>query len=89
MAVRRRISATFKDIPGGGARPTFDYTHRLLDYLPPIHHGRSRMLPKQLNCPPDMPRVTEFLNQEDLIETDEPGRSRRSVGNAGSNPGAD
>src|SRR5262245_18120862 len=32
MAVRRRISATFKDLPGGqilGA--TFDYTHRLLD----------------------------------------------------------
>jgi alpha-D-ribose 1-methylphosphonate 5-triphosphate synthase subunit PhnI len=33
MAPRRRISATFKDVPGGqilGA--TFDYTHRLLDF---------------------------------------------------------
>jgi alpha-D-ribose 1-methylphosphonate 5-triphosphate synthase subunit PhnI len=33
MAVRRRVSATFKDVPGGqilGA--TFDYTHRLLDF---------------------------------------------------------
>jgi alpha-D-ribose 1-methylphosphonate 5-triphosphate synthase subunit PhnI len=33
MAVRRRVSATFKDVPGGqilGA--TFDYTHRLLDW---------------------------------------------------------
>jgi alpha-D-ribose 1-methylphosphonate 5-triphosphate synthase subunit PhnI len=33
MTVRRRISATFKDMPGGqilGA--TFDYTHRLLDF---------------------------------------------------------
>jgi alpha-D-ribose 1-methylphosphonate 5-triphosphate synthase subunit PhnI len=33
MVVRRRVSATFKDVPGGqilGA--TFDYTHRLLDW---------------------------------------------------------
>lgn len=32
MRVRRRISATYKDVPGGQALgPTFDYTHRLLD----------------------------------------------------------
>lgn len=32
MRLRRRISATFKDIPGGQILgPTFDYTHRLLD----------------------------------------------------------
>lgn len=32
MRVRRRVSATFKDIPGGQVLgPTFDYTHRLLD----------------------------------------------------------
>src|SRR5262249_38250235 len=32
MSVRRRISATFKDVPGGQILgPTFDYTHRLLD----------------------------------------------------------
>src|SRR5437763_4572717 len=32
MQVRRRISSTFKDIPGGQVLgPTFDYTHRLLD----------------------------------------------------------
>jgi alpha-D-ribose 1-methylphosphonate 5-triphosphate synthase subunit PhnI len=33
MVIRRRVSATFKDVPGGqilGA--TFDYTHRLLDF---------------------------------------------------------
>src|SRR5215468_9787611 len=30
--VRRRVSATFKDLPGGQILgPTFDYTHRLLD----------------------------------------------------------
>ena len=33
MAVDRRISATFKDLPGGQILgPTFDYTHRLLDF---------------------------------------------------------
>jgi len=32
MEVRRRISAIFKDLPGGQVLgPTFDYTHRLLD----------------------------------------------------------
>src|SRR5262245_29199388 len=33
MAVDRRISAIFKDVPGGQfLGPTFDYTHRLLDF---------------------------------------------------------
>jgi alpha-D-ribose 1-methylphosphonate 5-triphosphate synthase subunit PhnI len=33
MQVERRISATYKDLPGGQVLgPTFDYTHRLLDF---------------------------------------------------------
>jgi alpha-D-ribose 1-methylphosphonate 5-triphosphate synthase subunit PhnI len=33
MRLRRRISATYKDLPGGQVLgPTFDYTHRLLDF---------------------------------------------------------
>ena len=33
MAIRRRVSATYKDLPGGQILgPTFDYTHRLLDF---------------------------------------------------------
>ncbi len=33
MAVERRVSATYKDIPGGQILgPTFDYTHRLIDF---------------------------------------------------------
>jgi alpha-D-ribose 1-methylphosphonate 5-triphosphate synthase subunit PhnI len=33
MAIDRRISATFKDLPGGQVLgPTFDYTHRLIDF---------------------------------------------------------
>lgn len=32
MCIERRVSATFKDLPGGQVLgPTFDYTHRLLD----------------------------------------------------------
>lgn len=34
MRIERRISATYKDIPGGQILgPTYDYTHRLLDFL--------------------------------------------------------
>ena len=33
MRIERRISATYKDLPGGQLLgPTFDYTHRLLDF---------------------------------------------------------
>src|SRR4029434_10314353 len=52
MQIRRRISATFKDIPGGQILgPTFDYSHRLLDFdlvgprpafAPPGANGFSR-----------------------------------------------
>jgi alpha-D-ribose 1-methylphosphonate 5-triphosphate synthase subunit PhnI len=32
MAIRRRVSATYKDLPGGQVLgPTYDYTHRLFD----------------------------------------------------------
>ena len=40
MQVERRVSATYKDLPGGQVLgPTFDYTHRLLD---PGLAGRAR-----------------------------------------------
>jgi alpha-D-ribose 1-methylphosphonate 5-triphosphate synthase subunit PhnI len=48
MAVRRRVSAAYKDLPGGQILgPTFDYTHRLLDFdlageaspIPPVEIG--------------------------------------------------
>src|SRR3954469_7096520 len=33
MQVERRVSATYKDLPGGQVLgPTFDYTHRLVDF---------------------------------------------------------
>lgn len=72
MECDRRISATFKDLPGGQVLgPTFDYTHRLLDFalaaegleVPEAATGQAPEEP--------MPHVTEFLAREDLIQ-DEP-----------------
>jgi alpha-D-ribose 1-methylphosphonate 5-triphosphate synthase subunit PhnI len=45
MAVDRRVSATFKDLPGGQVLgPTFDYTHRLLDFA--LMAGGARPTPR-------------------------------------------
>ncbi|MEX0328404.1 MAG: carbon-phosphorus lyase complex subunit PhnI [Ruegeria sp.] len=71
MACDRRISATFKDAPGGQVLgPTFDYTHRLLDFklaadgeVPAAPEGAARREPT--------PHITEFLKGEDIIQ-DEP-----------------
>nr|HMS94980.1 carbon-phosphorus lyase complex subunit PhnI [Tabrizicola sp.] len=55
MAVDRRISATFKDLPGGqGLGPTFDYTHRLLDFALMAEGGApiGTMLPTPIPSPP-------------------------------------
>ena len=38
MRVHRRVSAIFKDLPGGQLLgPTTDYTHRLLEFVPTNH----------------------------------------------------
>jgi len=65
----RRVSATFKDIPGGqqlGA--TFDYTHRLLaDSL------ETPEVPEPTSAAEEpMPRVTDLLGHGALIEPDHP-----------------
>lgn len=70
MRVKRRVSATFKDIPGGQVLgPTFDYTHRLLDFrlaadgeLPPSDPAPAGSEPLQA------PHVLDFLNRDGLIE---------------------
>jgi len=70
MVCDRRVSATFKDLPGGQVLgPTFDYTHRLLDFKLAADGGDvSRDIAPA--APADMPRVTEFLNAEGLIQTE-------------------
>lgn len=71
MRVERRISATFKDLPGGqvlGA--TFDYTHRLLDFalaaesdVPAASRGDTAPTLEP------MPRVADLLGEQGLIES--------------------
>lgn len=70
MAAIRRISATYKDLPGGQVLgPTFDYTHRLLDFA----LAANGEVPEAPAGEPlgTVPRVTGFLDGEGLIE-DEP-----------------
>src|SRR5215831_4864429 len=68
MEVRRRISATFKDLPGGQVLgPTFDYTHRLLD--PGLAHDTPISDPPSISADSTpMPRVTDLLASDDLLE---------------------
>ena len=71
MLCDRRISATFKDVPGGQLLgPTFDYTHRLLNFRLAAE-GEAPEAP-QADCRADpVPHVTGFLNREGLIQTEE------------------
>ncbi|NIZ03824.1 carbon-phosphorus lyase complex subunit PhnI [Thalassospira lucentensis] len=74
MDVSRRISATFKDLPGGQILgPTFDYTHRLLDFTLMANGENPADAPSAENPVDDhMPRVLDdILNYEGLIQ-DEP-----------------
>jgi alpha-D-ribose 1-methylphosphonate 5-triphosphate synthase subunit PhnI len=68
MQVRRRISSTFKDIPGGQILgPTFDYTHRLLD--PQLAEGYVPEQPSTSQASSAAtPRVTDILGRDGLIE---------------------
>lgn len=83
MLVERRISASFKDIPGGqllGA--TYDYTHRLLDLslieesqeenLRWLQHYHNQL--KQIEAFDEVkyfPKVVDYLREEGLFETHE------------------
>jgi alpha-D-ribose 1-methylphosphonate 5-triphosphate synthase subunit PhnI len=67
--VRRRISAAFKDIPGGqmlGA--TFDYTHRLLDFSLAADGSAPPPVAARTVVETPMPRVAELLGRDGLIE---------------------
>ncbi|MEO1377509.1 MAG: carbon-phosphorus lyase complex subunit PhnI [Cyanobacteria bacterium J06635_10] len=70
MRVRRRISAIFKDVPGGQCLgPTFDYVHRLLDFKL-MADGEVPVAAKAEVNSESMPRVVDTLNKEGLIEED-------------------
>lgn len=73
MALERRISATFKDLPGGQVLgPTYDYTQRLLDFT--LLASGASVVPNEASATSRQiceasPRVLDLLNQEGLIET--------------------
>jgi alpha-D-ribose 1-methylphosphonate 5-triphosphate synthase subunit PhnI len=83
MRAERRISATFKDIPGGQQLgPTYDYTHRLLDFTL-LANGEETDSSKKLKTHAayleavdqeehdeieQFPHILDLLNKDGLIE---------------------
>ena len=75
MVVHRRVSAIFKDLPGGQILgPTFDYTHRLLDFELAGARGpgsaETEDEPGGPEADPPLPRVLDLLDREGLIESE-------------------
>ena len=76
MAIRRRVSATYKDLPGGQVLgPTYDYTHRLFDFA--LMEDGPQPASSALSAegePLDarMPRVPDILGAEGLMEPEVP-----------------
>jgi alpha-D-ribose 1-methylphosphonate 5-triphosphate synthase subunit PhnI len=74
MQIERRISAAFKDIPGGQMLGgTYDYTQRLLDFTLLAEGETTAPLRTTPGAQADaMPRVLAMLDQEGLIEQEAP-----------------
>ena len=71
MQVRRRISAVFKDLPGGQVLgPTTDYTHRLLDFALAAKGQPPAPAPRTEAPDEAIPSVNAILAREGLIEAD-------------------
>lgn len=71
MQVERRISAAYKDLPGGQLLgPTFDYSHRLIDFG--LDADAPTEPPAAATTPEDsfMPRVTDMLGADGMMEPD-------------------
>ena len=89
MRIRRRISATYKDVPGGQVLgPTFDYTHRLLDFAlaadaetPPSAAVEETVTPCDA-----MPRMSDILDREGIIQPPEPIDDTRPVADMTQDP---
>jgi alpha-D-ribose 1-methylphosphonate 5-triphosphate synthase subunit PhnI len=78
MRPLRRVSAIFKDLPGGQRLgPTTDYTHRLLDFTEPptpaATANETAPPANQASTPAAMPRVTDMMGAEALLEPDQAG----------------
>ena len=75
MDLVRRISAAFKDVPGGQLLgPTYDYTQRLLDFSLLADAGEGEpdegaLVPATEPVAAQMPRVNDLMRREGLLET--------------------
>lgn len=74
MMVQRRVSATYKDLPGGQVLgPTYDYTHRLLDFalladdLVEAPFSEAGSMEDGSDA---MPRVADLLARDGMVETE-------------------
>jgi alpha-D-ribose 1-methylphosphonate 5-triphosphate synthase subunit PhnI len=87
MVLRRRISAAFKDLPGGQVLgPTFDYTHRLIDFDGPPDPGSSEAPPRIERAAEPSPRVATLLGDEGLIEMPSPQQDGAEPGDLTRSP---
>ncbi|MBT3178741.1 MAG: carbon-phosphorus lyase complex subunit PhnI [Desulfobacula sp.] len=87
MQIIRRISGIYKDIPGGQVLgPTYDYTHRLIDFdsdekketplknqVPTVDSTEQDISPQQ------MTRVIDILRQQGLMDTASPTTPHKNV----------
>src|SRR6516165_6840225 len=73
MVPERRISSTFKDVPGGQVLgPTFDYTHRLLDFALMANGERPAAPTAPVDSTQALPRVGDILEREGMLEPPPP-----------------
>jgi alpha-D-ribose 1-methylphosphonate 5-triphosphate synthase subunit PhnI len=69
MVAERRISSTFKDVPGGQVLgPTYDYTHRLLDFSLAASGERPEAPTAPVDSTQALPRVGDILEREGMLE---------------------
>ncbi|MEO1181082.1 MAG: carbon-phosphorus lyase complex subunit PhnI [Cyanobacteria bacterium J06636_28] len=91
MAIQRRISAIFKEAPGGQKLgPTFDYIHRLLDFkLAAEDNTFPAPASEEYDATAATPRVAQTLEQEGLIMPPDNGTAvnKSRTGGGGSGPG--
>ena len=71
MRLERRISAVYKDIPGGQLLgPTYDYTHRLLDFTL-LANGEAPTLTTADSEQQPSPHVFSLLARQGLVKFEE------------------
>lgn len=82
IILQRRISAVFKDAPGGQKLgPTYDYIHRLLDFKLAAEDNQFPAPVSEAAAADDViPRVLDLLAQEGLVERSTKEASEDSCG---------